>query len=64
MALNYLELHFRLQNLSNKTRITKFGIRTREIHVREVGTKTRKQLQSSNNEPVLLYFILNIENDI
>ena len=56
MTLNYLELHSKLHKLSNKTEITKFGIRTREIHIREVGTKTRKQLQSSNNEPVLLHF--------
>ena len=55
MALKYPELHSRLQNLSNKTNITQFGIRTREIHIQEVGTKTRKQMQSSNNEPVILY---------
>ena len=64
MALNYPELHSRLYKLSNKTKITQFGIRTKEIHIREVGTKTRKQLQSSNNEPGLLHSILNIENDI
>ena len=55
MALNYLELHSRLHKLSNKTKITQFGIRTKEIHTWELGTKTRKQLQSSNNELVLLY---------
>ena len=44
MALNYLELHSRLQDLSNKTKVTQFGIQTREIHVREVTTKTKKQL--------------------
>ena len=64
MNPNYLELHSRLHKLFNKTKITQFGIRTREIHIREVGTKTRKQLQSSNNEQVLFYCILNLENDI
>ena len=44
MTLNYLELHSKLHKISNKTKITQFGIRTREIHIREVGTKTRKQL--------------------
>ena len=43
MALNYLELYSILHNLSNKTKITQFGIWTREIHIREVGTKTKKQ---------------------
>ena len=55
MALNYLELNSILHNISNKTKITQFGIQTREIHILEVGTKTRKQLQCSNNEPVLFY---------
>ena len=64
MALNYPDLHSRLHKLFNKTKITQFRIRTREIHIQEVGTKTRKQLQSSNNKSVLLYFILNVENDI
>ena len=64
MALNYLEPHSRLHKLSSKTKITQFGIRTREIQIREVGTKTRKQLQSSNNKPILLHCILNIKYDI
>ena len=63
MALNYLELHSRLHKVSNKTKITLFGIQAREIHNREVGTKTRKKLKISNNKPVLLYCILNLEND-
>ena len=60
MAPNYLEIHFRLHKLSNKTKITSFGIRTREIHIWEVGTKKKKKLQSSNNKPVMLYYILNL----
>ena len=60
MALNYPELHSMLHRLSNKIEITQFGIRTREIHTREVGIITRKQLHSSNNEPVLKYCILNL----
>ena len=60
MSLNYLELNSIFHKISNKTKITQFGIRTREIHSLEVGTKTMKQLQCSNNEPVLLYYILNI----
>ena len=64
MALNYPKLHSRLHKLSIKTKITKFGIRTREIHIWEVGTKIRKKLQSNNNESVLLYCILNLENGI
>ena len=60
MDLNYLALHSRLHKISIKTKITQFEIRTREIHIREVGTKTRKQLQSNNNELVLLYYILNL----
>ena len=63
MALNYLELHSRLHKLSNKTKITQFGIQEREIHNREVGTKTRKQLKINNNKSVLFYCILNLEND-
>ena len=46
MALNYPELHSRFHNLSNKTKITQFRIRMREILTREVGAKTRKRLQS------------------
>ena len=47
MASNYPELHFRLHKLSNKTKITQFGIRMREIRTREVGAKTRKRLQNT-----------------
>ena len=60
MALKYPELHSRIQNLSNKTNITQFGIRSSEIHIREVGKKTKKQLQSSNNKLVILYCILKL----
>ena len=60
MALNYPELHSRLHKLSNKTKITQFGIRTREIHNREFETKIRKGLQRNNNQQVLFYFILNL----
>ena len=49
MGLNYLEIHSRLHKLSNKTKITQFGIWTREMHIREVGTKR------SNNKPIMLY---------
>ena len=58
MALNYLELHSRLQKLSNKTKITHFRIQTREIHIGEVGTKTRKQQheQQQRISSALLYF--------
>ena len=44
MALNYLELHSRFHKLSNKTKISQFGIQARDIHIREVGTKTKKLL--------------------
>ena len=44
MTLNYIELHSRLNKLSNKTKITQFEIQTREMRIREVGIKTKKQL--------------------
>ena len=43
MALEYLEIYSILDKLSNKTKITKFGIWTREIHIHEVETKTKNQ---------------------
>ena len=47
MDPNYPELHSRLHKLSNKTKITQFGIQMREICTREVGAKTRKRLQNT-----------------
>ena len=47
MALNYLELHSRLHKLSNKTKITQFGIRTREMHIQEVGTKQESNYKAT-----------------
>ena len=64
MALKYLKHYSRLHKLSNKTKITQFGIRIREIHIREVGTKTKKQQHEQQQRTVLLYCILNVENDI
>ena len=47
MAPNYRELHVRLHKISNKTKITQFGNRMREIRTREDGAKTRKRLQNT-----------------
>ena len=47
MDLNYPEIHSIFHKLSNKTKITQFGIQMREIRTREVGIKTRKRLQNT-----------------
>ena len=50
MDLNYPEIHSIFHKLSNKTKITQFGIRMREIRTWEVGIKTRKRLQNTTTD--------------
>ena len=61
MALNYLELYSRLHKLSNKTKITQFGIWTGRYTFGKLEQKHGSNNMSSNNEPVLFDCILSIE---
>ena len=60
MALNYPELHSIFHKLSNKTKITQFGIRMREIRIMGSRNKNKEATAKHNNQPVLFYFILNL----